>query len=520
MAIEFQELEPRVAAYLAPIPGASPAGQPARLDAEYQAIGAEVAKLDAVTGGAVDWKAVEGGASRLLQTRSKDLVLAAYLAQALHVRQGTDGLVTGTALLAAMMERYWDGLQPDVKRLKGRANALQWFVDRVTPAVQALPEASLAATESDALEAALVRLADVCRDRLGPMSPAFGALLSSVSRLRPPAPAAPEEAPPAPEGDPATASPPPAAAAPPATARPAVADGDPRQAIETAADLLVEAASRIRETTPADPAAYRALRVGLWIHLDAAPPGTGGRTAIPPPPGPLMARLALLEQNQQWSTLVEEVESCLPRQRFSLDLQRLAAQALGGLGPEYERARTAVVAEVRALLGRIPAIRGAAFSDGTPVADPRTRAWLDEEIAPRASAAAPASSDAGGQRGNDALRLLAEGRVAEAMEGAQQALAGLPVGRERFLLRLELARACARAGLLPLALATFRALDEEAREHRLDAWEPAVAGEVLQGLVSALRAAGRDARGPSTELEECLRRLCRLDLRAAHEVWS
>jgi type VI secretion system protein VasJ len=94
-----------------------------------------------------------------------------------------------------------------------------------------------------------------------------------------------------------------------------------------------------------------------------------------------------------------------------------------------------------------------------------------------------------------------------------------PGGRARFRARLELARACAGAGLAALAKATYEELDREATEHRLDAWEPALAAECLKGLILSARALAKDPRGATPSLEERYQRLCRLDPAAAHEVW-
>jgi type VI secretion system protein VasJ len=515
LARTFDDLTPLAAAYLAPVPGTSPAGSPARFDPEYQAIAAEVAKLDALAGPSVDWNVVERGGSELLQSRTKDLVLAAYLAQALHVTRGLDGLITGTVLLAGILDRYWDTLQPDAKRMRGRANALQWFLERAVPALEAMPEGSASEAQAEALEVASARLADVTRQRMGDAAPGFGSFRAALARLRPVLAAAEGASPgaigPGPRAGPASESPSPVS----------FGGGEPRDVLEKVGAVLVDLASRMREAGKTDPAGYRTARVGLWLHLDASPAVSGGRTRIPAPPSALLQRLALLQENQQWAALLEEAESALPRQRFALDLQRFTWMALQGLGADHDGARAAVVTEVRGLLARMPSLPTLSFSDGTGLADARTKAWIDEVVLARPAPARASGPEPDGVTPafEDARRMLSEGRVAEALEGLRVATAQLRPGRARFLARLDIARAYAGAGLTALALGTYRGLEAEVLEHGLEVWEPALAVDTLKGLISTLLVPSKDSRGTSANLDDYYRRLCSLDPAAAYEVW-
>jgi type VI secretion system protein VasJ len=286
---------------------------------------------------------------------------------------------------------------------------------------------------------------------------------------------------------------------------------------------LASAAAVLRAADATEPLSYRVLRTGVWLHMQAPPAATGGKTPIPPPPEPLRKQLATLAQNQKWAALVEEAEAALPQCRFWLDLHRHAAQALGALGAGHARARDAVVIEVRAFLARMPSIPTLAFADGSPLADPQTRTWLDEEVAPRAAASAAAGAapeDAAALEVVAAARKqLAAGQVAEALAALRVLAASRPDGRGRFRVRLELAKAAAGAGLMAVARATYDELDRDAITHRLDEWEPAVAAEVLKGLIAATRALGNDPRGVKDGLVPQYQRLCRLDPAAALEVW-
>jgi type VI secretion system protein VasJ len=522
----FEEIAAKVAPLLEPVPGPSPAGSPARLDAGYEAVAAEIAKLDAPSGAAVDWRAVARGASEILRSRSKDLAMAAFLARALQASDGVAGLATGEALLVGLMERYWDTMQPDVKRLRGRANAIQWLLERALLGLGADQAPAPGLADVEALEVASKRLADLAREKLAHATPAFGPLLEAVEQLKLAAAArgAPAAAGPAPTASPQAAGSP---GAPPPTAPelPALgASADAAAFLEKVGDALVDSARKLREASSADAAAYRILRVGLWMHLAQSPPSSAGRTYIPAPPDALRGRLELLAQNQQWAALLDEAESVLPSHRFALDLHRLVWQALGGLGPSHERARAAVVSEVRTLLERMPELDGLAFANGTPMASPPTRSWIDMVVRAPAGGA-PASTSEGGPTSrarpsaSEAQKLLADGRAAEGLSRFQEAIAAALTGRERFLLRLELAQACTAAGLAAVAKGAYEELDREAQAHALADWEPRLAVETLKGLIAAARALGKDPRGGTAPLVDHYQRLCRLDPAAAHEIW-
>lgn len=525
---ELETLRTRTRPLLAAIPGPSPAGAPARLEPAYQAVASEVAKLDAPAGGEVDWRAVVSGAEELLRTRSKDIVLAAFLAHGLQATAGLDGLAAGIALVADLLDAYWETAFPDVKRLRGRVNAIQWLVERSRATLPGVQAGAGDAAAVAGLEAAAQRLAEVVRARFADQAPAMGPLLDEVARLRGEVAQASSSAPELPAAAPALAPTAPASAPAGAPAAAPMPEGPGALAgaaqateyLRSAGTALAAAAGVIRKAEPTDALAYRLLRTAVWLHLQSPPAATGGKTPVPPPPEALRAQLATLAQNQKWTALLEAAEGALPQHRFWLDLQRHAAQALGALGGGYARARDAVIVEVRSLLARMPALPALAFADGSALADAPTRTWLDEEVAPRPAAAGAAPVDGASTEAIVAARRqLAGGQIADALAALQAVAAGAADGRGRFQVRLELAKAAAGAGLLAVAKATYDDLDREAAAHRLDDWEPALVAEVLKGLVAATRSLQNDPRGVRDALVPQYQRLCRLDPAAAHEVW-
>jgi type VI secretion system protein VasJ len=533
MTVEYDALKARAEPWIAPVPGAAPAGAAARFDPEYQALADEVGKLDMPTGGAVNWKRVIAGAGAVLQKKSKDLVMAAYLCHGLHVTQGLGGLATGLVLLTETMDRYWEGLFPEAKRPRARANAIQWFVEKTANALSTASATSIEDVEG--VEAAARRLSLLTREKLGDMCPAFGPVLDPVERLKatvapPPPPPEPTSAsgatPTAPATDLAQQAPAPAAPAPAmrAAAIPAApsAGVDPTEFLQSVGESLGQVAGTLRSADGADPRAYRLLRVGLWLYLAGPPPVTDGRTRIPGPPEDYRARLATLAQNQRWASLLEEAESGASQYLLWLDLHRMSWQALSALGATHERARDAVCAEVRSLLGRLPQLPTLSFADGTPLADPVTRSWIEDQVlvgsGPAPARAGGAADEASAEKLAEAKKLLAATKASEALALLRDE-AGKRSGRRRFALLLAGARLCAGAGLSAIAKSLYQELDRDVRDHHLEEWEPELAAECLKGLLASARALAEDPRGSLPDMTEPYRRLCRVDPAAAHEVW-
>ncbi|MCY1013061.1 type VI secretion system protein TssA [Nannocystis pusilla] len=154
-------------------------------------------------------------------------------------------------------------------------------------------------------------------------------------------------------------------------------------------DALVHAARSLREAQPADPRAYRLLRIGIWLRLASPPPTRpDGNTAISGLVERDRAALDELAARQRWLDLLHRSENLLRTHRLVLDLQRHSAAALTALGPDYASAALALRAELCGLLLRFASLPGLRDRDGRPLADPETQRWLSEHVLPRSRPAA------------------------------------------------------------------------------------------------------------------------------------
>ena len=88
-----------------------------------------------------DWRQVEELATEALEEESKDLQIAAWLAEALTQRHGLGGLADGLRLLRRLLEEYWDDLFPPLEDGDAgfRATALAWADNQLSVTVKKVP---------------------------------------------------------------------------------------------------------------------------------------------------------------------------------------------------------------------------------------------------------------------------------------------------------------------------------------------------------------------------------------------
>lgn len=546
MAVSIDQLKEKAKNWIEPCSAAAPAGATAKTNPQYEAVIAEMAKLESVTGGAVDWPMVLDSSSKVLQSVSKDLRIATYMAFGLYQTQGLEGLATGLVVVSEIMDRYWPGLFPEIARMRGRANALGWLIERTALTLGDTPLDGGARERVEALDVAAARLAEVSRQKFEANGPAVRPLLESVQRLKAslPAEAPPPPPPPPVQPKPTTTVPPPPAIAPvaappppppppvaPAVEMPTVAAPAGPEAVtdflRQTGSALLNAANTLRRAVATDPQSYRMLRVGLYLHLVQPPPSdAAGKTSIPPPPASLRTQLEKMAQNGKWAEVLEESESALTQYRFWVDLHYLSARALAELGPTYAPARQALLVELGSWLKRMPAVPKFLFGDGSPSANGETRAWLESELAP------PAASGGGGSAAKDeagegdgeaealseARKLLGGGKAPEAIALLQKRVDSATTHRKRFKARLALAKLCAASGQPNMARALYEALDREAVERGLDVWEPVLAAECLEGLLGISKPQPKAGEGLVSEFNARYHRLCLIDPSAALRV--
>src|SRR5258708_1935789 len=99
----------------APISAAAPAGADVRASAEFEAIEAEVRRLETDGPNVVDWPKVTAGGLDIVTHKSKALLVGAWGAYGLFRGEGLAGLWVGMPILPGIIVNHGDGAFPPAR---------------------------------------------------------------------------------------------------------------------------------------------------------------------------------------------------------------------------------------------------------------------------------------------------------------------------------------------------------------------------------------------------------------------
>lgn len=424
-----------------PVSEESPAGEDITYSPEFEALQNEIDKLSIVSSdaGEVDWDRVFDLSASLLGGKSKNLLVAAYMAEALLKTRRFEGLLQGSIVIKDLVENYWETCFPPKKRKKGRLNALNWWYDRAGKFLKEFESPPLPQEMIDEAKQTLALLDSLLSEKFDD-APILRPLIQHIDRI--PVEASQAESA-APEPDFATAAaiatatdldagpdpdtgidkdtqePPFAGTAENVTdktdivgasetsaakpipesqkpstiklvPRPVLAEHDPAaisealpsdkdadKAMNVALDAMARLSTHYLKNDTANPMAYRLNRIYTWLPIDSLPMTQEDLKTPLPPPDP-MVKNGLEKQlaAAEYENAVLSAEARLRENRFWLDLNRFVARGLEALGGKYTRAHDIVCRETASFVKQLPGIETLGFSDGTPFADSETRTWL------------------------------------------------------------------------------------------------------------------------------------------------
>ncbi|NWE17113.1 type VI secretion system protein TssA [Pseudomonas yamanorum] len=473
--------------WLQPISSHSPAGEDPGYDDDFQRMREEVNQLSGA-----DAERVAQLAEKLLIHTCKDLRVVTYYLWARLQKDGEAGLADGLTLLAALVERFAADVLP--VRAKSRKMALEWLASgKVLDSLSLYPE--VVRSEAERTVAALAWLERGLETWPQDQRPALGALYGALSArltqsggvdaLVPQHSASHESN---------------AHTSPSATA------------IKSGRDLLDSGralAGYLREQPQGWLAAHRLMKSLRWDTVHQAPPEeASGHTRLASPRGDYRAQLKRLYLQQSWTELLDQVERIYAEgvNHFWLDLQWYLYQALSKQPAPQDSWADIVKRDLGMFLDRLPGLELLHWSDGAPFADEITRDWITQHVTGnRAQQWLPAPKAVPTTADTDILSLESEALAQADSAGVEVALAWLAArpdmqtGRQRWLLRLLMARVAEQYGKSDLAMHLLAELDATAQHHALDVWEPELNFEVKARLLKLLRlkAQRTDADKPS-----------------------
>jgi len=134
-----------------------------------------------------DWQFVGSRCAAMIETKTKDLRLAVWLAEAHAKTRGLRGLGDGYAVLSGLCEHYWEGLHPlaDEGDYDQRIGNLYWLLTRTLVLVREMPMEDGAALLPDAeyCLSMLCELERVVDRRLGAEGPGFSAAKDALQAV-------------------------------------------------------------------------------------------------------------------------------------------------------------------------------------------------------------------------------------------------------------------------------------------------------------------------------------------------
>ncbi len=570
---------------LSPIEGETPSGPDLRGSNEFAEI--ERAFLEAeqpstMSPGGIEAEEVEGFgdvvelSTEFLQTQSKDLKVAAFLAASLLRVDGFKGLAEGLEVILGLLKEYWDGMYPGIP---SRGPVLDWFgSDDLSYALFLQPltefghahreykewvsrgeEISEDEPDQDPEEdfesgfgqtswewySELVSSLKKCKETLtaldelgkekfkeaGEKPPRYASMSDGLKRMtaaaedllgrKPPPPGSVSPEPDSTDGpavpeDRGTGE----ESTGPVGATPVSATPNTK---EEAAALVGVAAGVMRKENPGDPSPYLLIRGLRWGELRA-----GGKHIDPrwldPPTTSQRTHLKSLFLDQKYEELLEAAEGLMatPVGRGWLDLQRYAVLASDRLGPGYQLVGSVIRSAIRSLLADLPDLLDATLMDDSPSASRDTSAWLSEEGLLPTPEAKSQEQEAQARRADRVIREAGYDRAAAMAQG------GDPQGaiellmeraehershRARFVTKAEAAGIMVDHGMEVVARPILDELLRLIEAHNLEGWE---AAEVIAKPMSLfIRCLGP---GEESRKGEVYPRLAKLDPVLAMEV--
>jgi len=491
------------APWLQPLAGEASVGRDPGYEDAFFALKDEASKLSDI-----DESLIVRSCEQLLKETGKDLRLAGYYAFARLRQDGSAGFADGLELVAALVDRFGEGVLP--ARAEAKKGALEMLATtRVMELLNSRGE--FAPVDLERALAALDVLVTLTSAWPETARPNLAPLISRFERK---------------EGSDSCEG---AISAPPLPAMASPSTGP----ITSTRELLDQArtmATWLHDQENGYLPSVRLVRSVRWDTLHEVPPSdAASHTRLTAPRSELRQQMKRLVLQKQWHELLERVEGTFMEgvNHLWFDLQFFQHTALDHLGAPYSAWRELLRADFALFLERLPGIERLSFNDGTPFADDTTLEWIARHAVVRdleageGMASLPVSADNEEESAGDWPEIEAQARDLASRDGIEaafawlEALPGMRTERHRYLQRFVMARLADHAGRADTAIALLVELDTAAQSLPLMRWEPSLVFEVKSQLLRALKAASnrKDADKPvlARRIGELQAELIRLD---------
>lgn len=454
-----------------------------------------------------NWTRIEQIACEYLSQQSKDYLVASWLSEAWTQRHAMLGVNAGLGLFAGLCEKFWEQSIPTVTRLRGRRNAMLWWIDRLCDCLEKQTDIAIGADLAEKMIANAKSL-DAALAEKDPEAPSLVRLLSLLQRIPVEQQAvSANESESSSQGAPESSNVPMTApsVAPsvshsttPATPSAVSSLKAPNfsgtieiNSIDDVVRLLKPAQDYISQIGPALFAFDHAHPLAIYLNRFAArasileiPPATNGQTAIAPPPVSIVDAFEKVTGSKNAIGLVEFCESRVRAFPYWLDMDYQSARGFGMMGSAGIKMREAVIDMLLSFVNRLPNIEQFAFSDGMPFASLETLTWIKQC---REERSGHVHQDAFGEIRSQAQAQISEGQFEQGQHILNDYIDGNRSGREQFRARLMLVQMVLSQDPQADMLSFVEPLIEDCMRIKLDQWEPELASQAWELKVRAAR---------------------------------
>jgi type VI secretion system protein VasJ len=522
-------------ALLQAIPESSSSEEP-RESQPFADMEREIDKLNSLSGESMpNWMRVEQLACEFLSQQSKDFLVASWLSEAWTQRHAMLGVNAGLGLFVGLSDKFWDVSAPPLTRLRGRRNAMLWWMDRVSDWLEKQTDVAIGADLAEKMMANAKAL-DALLAEKDPDAPSLAKLLSYLQRIpveQPAAAPATEQVQPSPTADASSA---PSnvpegmtsskATAPALTSASSVKTpsfsgtveinnfDDVIRLLKPAQDYIAQIGPALFAFDHAHPLAIYLTRFAARASIFEIPPANSGQTAISPPPVAIVDAFEKITGSKNAQGLVEFCESRVRSSPYWLDLDYHSARGFSMMGSAGAKMREAIIDMLLAFVNRLPGIEQFTFSDGMPFANLETLTWIKQC---REERSGQVHQDAFGEIRSQAQAQMAEGQIEQAQQILQGYIASNRSRREQFRARLLLVQMAMAQDLQSDVLALVQPLINDCQKLNLDQWEPELASQAWE--IKA-RAARQVTMSNKTEIDATRRAFARQEMEDAIEHLS
>jgi type VI secretion system protein VasJ len=417
------------------------------------------------------------------------------------------GVNAGLGLFAGLSEKFWQQGIPPVTRLRGRRNAMLWWIDRLCDWLEKQSNIVIGADLAETMIANAQSL-DAALAEKDPDAPSLVRLLSLLKRIpveQQQTTSVNETASSSPDIQPSVNS----ITAPSVT--PTVSHSSTSSAsasvsnlkspsfsgkieinsMEDVVKLLQPAQDYISQIGPALFEFNNTHPLGIYLTRFAArasifeiPPASNGQTTIPPPPASTVDSFEKVVGLKNPLGLVDFCESRISTFPFWFDLDYQSARGFGMMGSAGARAREAIIDMVLSFVNKIPNIEQFTFSDGMPFASLETLTWIKQCKEDRSG---HVHQDAFSEIRSQAQAQIGEGQFEQGLNILHEYIDGNRSRREQFRARLILVQMILSQDAQADVLSFVEPLIDDCVRNKLDQWEPELASQAWELKVRAAR---------------------------------